>query len=487
MRVPSSRWWLAAVVIVLVIRFVSLSTYPLTDTTEARYGEIARVMATSENWITPQLEPGVPFWAKPPLSFWQGAASVTLLGTSEFAVRLPMFLNVLVVLALAYGFARYLCNHRHALISTFIIITSVVGFISSGAVMTDSAMMLSTTLAMISFWYALEHGSRHWGYCFFIALVIGFLAKGPVAWVLTGIPIILWLTLHRRWADLWTRLPVVSGVGMVIVFTLPWFVMSELRTPGFLNYFFVGEHLQRFVDSGWTGDRYGTAHDEPRGTIWLFTLAAFAPWSVVAVVIGAAKLLKFRFQPLLGTLSPIQHYLTLWCVWPSVFFTFAGNILPTYVLPALPAFAMLLAMALNQSRKSLLLIVPGLLLPVAVVFAGPLGIVDRLEQRTQRALIHYAQSTYPKVPLVYVGKAPHSARFYSHGTAKFFPDVDSLRVWSQSQDSVLIAAPQSTGLPAVLNEKPLNYIGHWNSYDLYVIDSPVAPLTSHSPNAVPSP
>lgn len=465
----SSGWWLAAIAIVLVIRFASLSAYPLTDTTEARYGEISRVMATSGNWITPQLETGVPFWAKPPLSFWQGALSVSVLGTSEFAVRLPMFLNVLAVLLFAYGFTRRLCNHRTALISTFIIITSVVGFISSGAVMTDPAMIMSTTLAMVSFWYAIERGSRRWGYCFFLALAIGFLAKGPVAWVLTGVPIIFWLTLHRRWGDLWTKLPLLQGVALVSVLALPWFLLSELQTPGFLNYFFIGEHFQRFVDSGWTGDRYGTAHHERRGTIWLFTLAAFAPWSLVACYVCVARLRKFRCRPL--ALSPVQHYLVFWCLWPSVFFTFAGNILPTYVLPALPAFAILLAMHLNQSRHALLLVVPGLLLPAAVVFASPLGIIERLELRTQRALIQFVQSNYPDVPVAYVGKAPHSARFYSRGTASFLTSADEVRTWSQSHDTVLIAVRQSIKLDKEFNAESLDYLGRWNLHDLYLIDS----------------
>jgi len=467
--INSGWWWLAAVVIVLIIRFTSLSMYPLTDTTEARYGEIARVMASSGNWITPQLEPGVPFWAKPPLSFWQGAISVTLLGTSEFALRLPVFLNILALLVLVYGFSRHLCDHRRALICTFIVISSVVGFVSSGAVMTDSAMMLATTLAMISFWCAIEQNSRRWGYCFFLALAIGFLAKGPVAWVLTGVPIVLWLTLSRRWGDLWSRLPVLSGSCLVIILALPWFLLSELQTPGFLNYFFVGEHFQRFLDSGWTGDRYGTAHAEPRGTIWLFTLVAFAPWSIVAICLGVARLAKIRSRSLAGSLSSVHYYLGVWCLWPPLFFTFAGNILPTYVLPALPAFAILLAMALNHSRKWLLLIVPGLLMPTVVALASPLGLTERIEQRTQRALIHYALTNYPDLPLAYVGKAPHSARFYSRGSALFFPDTDTVIKWQKNHDVVLIAATPGIGLPKALNTESAEYLGRWNSHHLYKV------------------
>ena len=56
-------------IVLILIRLVSLGLYPLMDTTEGRYGEIARKMAEMNDWITPWFDTGVPFWGKPPLSF----------------------------------------------------------------------------------------------------------------------------------------------------------------------------------------------------------------------------------------------------------------------------------------------------------------------------------------------------------------------------------------------------------------------------------
>lgn len=47
--------------------------FPLFDTTESRYAEIARKMLETGNWVTLQQDYGVPFWAKPPLSIWLSA------------------------------------------------------------------------------------------------------------------------------------------------------------------------------------------------------------------------------------------------------------------------------------------------------------------------------------------------------------------------------------------------------------------------------
>jgi hypothetical protein len=57
----------------------------------------------------------------------------------------------------------------------------------------------------------------------------------------------------------------------------PRYVLAELRTPGFLQYFLMGEHWHRFVTPGWTGDLSGKAHAFPRGSIWPFAIAACLP------------------------------------------------------------------------------------------------------------------------------------------------------------------------------------------------------------------
>ena len=50
----------------MLLRLLTLNTYPLMDTTEARYGEMARLMVETGNWLTPLFDYGVPFWGKPP-------------------------------------------------------------------------------------------------------------------------------------------------------------------------------------------------------------------------------------------------------------------------------------------------------------------------------------------------------------------------------------------------------------------------------------
>ncbi|MDP2568045.1 phospholipid carrier-dependent glycosyltransferase [Photobacterium damselae subsp. piscicida] len=250
------------------------------DTTEARYGEMARIMAETGNWITPMFDYNVPFWGKPPLFSWLSAAGIELLGNSEFAVRLPHLLVGILITIITYLFAKKVQkNNTEALLNAAILATSTAFIVISGAVMTDTALTFAITLSMVSFWRNWQQPSLFFGLLFFVGLAIGMLAKGPLTLVLVGISIVLWSLSDGRWRLLYAKLPWGYGLVTFLVLTLPWYLLAEWKTPGFLHYFIIGEHFMRFVVSGWKGNLYGTAHEELRGTIWLFALLATLPWS----------------------------------------------------------------------------------------------------------------------------------------------------------------------------------------------------------------
>ena len=75
--------------LLLGLRFWIGAITPLTETTEARYGEIARKMLETGNWVTLLNTYDSPFWAKPPLYAWLSASSMYVFGINEFAARLP--------------------------------------------------------------------------------------------------------------------------------------------------------------------------------------------------------------------------------------------------------------------------------------------------------------------------------------------------------------------------------------------------------------
>ncbi len=404
------------------MRLLWMATLPLADTTEPRYAEIARLMAVTGDWITPWFEPGVPFWGKPPASFWAQAISFRLLDISAFSARLPAWIaSLLTVLLIARLRPGY-----QGVLAAAIYLTMALPYVSAGTVMTDTFLTLGTTLAMSAVIICLRDGASLWGWAFFIGLAIGLLAKGPLTLVLVGIPLLGWLAATRDWRRLWLALPWVSGILLLALLVIPWYLLAELKTPGFLNYFLIGEHFKRFVVSEWAGDLYGSAHDYPRGTIWLHWVLASFPWSIIAFAIAARRWL--RRWPIFAGLRPdpdrLRWLLLAAALTPPFFFTFAGNILWTYVLPGLPFAALLIAEWLQPKRLRAkapsALIISLLITPLIAGAAGAWFSFHPEALKTEGPMITRINANYhgEDEALTYIGQLPFSARFYSRGQAQ---------------------------------------------------------------------
>jgi 4-amino-4-deoxy-L-arabinose transferase-like glycosyltransferase len=335
-------WVLAAV---LFSRFIGMTLFPFVDTTEPRYAEIARLMAETGDWITPWFEPGVPFWGKPPLSFWAQAASIKIFGLSEFSLRLPAWFATIGIVWLTWCLANHARGAAVARWSTLVLSTMVLTYISAGAVMTDTFLVFGTTLSLVSVWFVLSGRSDYWRWWFFMGLAIGLLSKGPLAVVLTVIPLVLWAAIFRQRLQPLKKLPWLLGSLLTLAIAVPWYVLAELKTPGFLNYFIIGEHFSRFLDPGWAGDLYGSAHDRPKGMIWIFWLWASFPWGIIGLVgFGLAAARGKTKDIFTGAVQDASTLYLLFCaITPMLFFTLAGNTLWTYILPSLPFSAILIA------------------------------------------------------------------------------------------------------------------------------------------------
>lgn len=450
-------------VLALVIRILAMAVVPLTDTTESRYGEIARKMLETHNWVTPQHDYGVPFWAKPPLSTWLSAGSMKLLGISELTVRLPSLLLALSIVLMVWHLGKVRHNGAFGLFSAAILGSFPLFYIASGTVMTDMALAFSTCLCFITFWLAIttndHYKSQLYGWLFFLGLGLGLLAKGPICGVMTIFPILLWmLKKDLGWRALWYRLPWIKGSLLMLLVAAPWYILAEKHTPGFLQYFLVGEHIKRFLVPAWGGDLYGFAHQQPIGTIWLFWLGAALPWSVLVVVwlLSKGKATPFLFKDQDGW----AWYLFCWSVWPMLFFTLAQNIIWPYVITSLPASALLMAELwfrhkTNQGNKPLLvyrhwLWIPFMLSTFAMVTILSFSFTSAMDKFTQKFFIQeYLQHrTSQNSQIYYFFQRYASAEFYSRGTARHSDNPNLLIQLTRDQKTDFI----------VLKDKDLNRI-----------------------------
>ncbi len=415
--------------LIIAVRFYGIVFFPLHDPTEARYAEIARLILETGQWIMPPFDYGVPFWGKPPLTFWLSAISFKVFGLHAFSARLPVFLLAGAVSWMSFRFARQLYNLETARFAVFILLSTPVFFVASGAVMTDMALTFCVTLSMTACWQALysEAGtSKINGYLFFLGLGLGLLVKGPIVGVLVLVALGLWSGLNRNPGLIWHKLPWIKGGVLMLLVAVPWYVLAEMESPGFIDYFLIGEHYKRFVDSGWQGDLYGSAHSAFRGKIWLLGLIVWLPWSLVLFFAALSwpfvKNRSFRYETLD---QPRFSYLLAWALTPLLFFTFSRNILYTYVLPGTPAFALVTAVFLRrrfdiQSIMGSHWVIAGYMTPILALTVFLVNPARLSFEKNQKYLVglYQEQRSSEQSNLYYANERLFSVDFYTRGKAK---------------------------------------------------------------------
>jgi len=465
------------IVAVLLFRLLTLGFYPLTDPTEGRYAEIGRLMMQLQDWITPRLSETVPFWGKPPLTFWATASSLYVFGENEFAARLPHFLMGVAVIWVLWGLVVRTVNARAAILTAGLLTAAVVFYVSAGAVMTDMALTLGCVLAMRGFWLAMDEtqpNRTREGYYFFIGLAIGLLSKGPLVLVVSLLPIGLWVLYRRQVFSMFKALPWIKGSALLLLIVLPWYILAEIRTPGFIEYFIIGEHIQRYLTPGWEGDLYATGRQRPYGTIWLFGLIAALPWTVVLPVLAWRSRSD---QPVVNQAPRAGWvpYLFLWAIIPMVFFTLSSNVLITYVLPVLVPLAALggswLVRLQNVSRVDRT--VAGGLVLTAVCSAAFIVYANTEKGQTLSARVA-TQACLAHAPdvqqIILLRVSADSAAFYSRGrTRAVDDDAEVSQAIKRNESLCVILSPSSLRTLPEATRSKLTELGMHGKYAVLAI------------------
>jgi 4-amino-4-deoxy-L-arabinose transferase-like glycosyltransferase len=391
----------------LVIRAFFNAALPLMDQTEARYAEIARLMEETANWVVLQIDYGLPFWAKPPLSTWAAALSLSFFGVSEFSVRLPFFL---VCLGLALWMSRYRASKEHPYTLPGLILISIPEYyLHAGVVSTDVFLMLSVVIVMLSFWEALQDRAKtYWVYLFFLGMGLGVLAKGPIIGILTLPPILFW---SLRTGAFWKALksaPWLLGTLLFLIVCIPWYILAELRSPGFLDYFIVGEHFNRYFNSEWKGDKYGFPKQQPFGIIWGFFAAFTLPWMIAAIRLAFRNKKSFKTDPWV-------LFLTGWMLWPLLFFSSSKSLIHPYILPSIIPFALLITHWWDSLKSQNTYLTIGSLIPLLLVGIYSSGLAEKtLRDNTDKYLIEESQG----VSIFSLQHKSYSSQFYTAGKIK---------------------------------------------------------------------
>ena len=326
--------------------FLFLGHAGLVEPDEGRYSEITREMLEKGDFVTPTLN-YVRYFEKPPLHYWLNALSFKLFGLNEFAARFTGTLAGLLTVLLVYHTGCKLFGRREGILAAFILGTTT-GFLAQSRInLTDMTLTFCLSAALCCFIIAADDRERHKGryyYSFFLFSALAVLTKGLIGIVLPAGIIAIYLATTRRW-HLLKEMRLTGGIGLFLAVAVPWFVLVSLRNPEFARFFFIHEHLERFLTKV-----HGRYHP-----FWFFIpvlLATMFPWSLYALR-AVARAWGERRHPNGDRLM----FLLAWAAFIFLFFSASHSKLVPYILPVFPPLALLTGKmfsdAMDQEQRRL--------------------------------------------------------------------------------------------------------------------------------------
>jgi 4-amino-4-deoxy-L-arabinose transferase-like glycosyltransferase len=332
--------------------FNGLGALGLMDKTEALFVEVGHQMLLRNDWITPWWN-GERFFDYPVWGYWMVAGAFRLFGVSAWAARLPVAVAASTVVMAAFFLVRHWGHPQEriqervgrAAVAAGVLATSP-GWIGWGRTSTTDMFLSSAiSLALLAFLLAHYEAPRsplavigRIGFALFCGVAV--LAKGPVGLILPLLVVVPFLLLTGQWRPWADPFRIVAMLALFLGVCLPWYVAAaQVNGDAFLGGFLAFSNLQRFTQ---------VIYDHP-GPPWFYLpwlVILLFPWSLFLP--GALARLRFwrweRWSALAEWSSPggsVGFFLLLWLLVPLVFFSIAATKLPGYILPILPAGAIL--------------------------------------------------------------------------------------------------------------------------------------------------
>jgi 4-amino-4-deoxy-L-arabinose transferase-like glycosyltransferase len=345
--------------------FYGLGRLPLLGPDEPRYAQVAREMFLRGDLITPTLG-GHLWFEKPALLYWLMMASYELFGVSEWSARLPAAISGLLTILAVF------CIGRRAELAAADEQLHGLGF--------WSALATATTLGIAAFSRAASFDiiltmATAWTLAFFILsefeedaklrrrFLVGFytfvgvslLAKGLVGLVIPFGAVSGYYAFRRKLPERNTSSTLFWGIPLALAVAASWYgpVIWKHGWP-FIDQFFIQHHFVRYVTNKYH-------HLRPPYYYLLVFPLLFLPWSIFLIG-GLLRSERWRWPRserkddyfrvrASGPIDQLRVFALAWLLLPLVFFSFSSSKLPGYILPALPAAALIVGERLARLRS----------------------------------------------------------------------------------------------------------------------------------------
>ena len=343
--------------------FWNLGSTGLVDETEPLFAEAARQMTVTGDWITPFFN-GETRFDKPILIYWLMAIAYKILGVNSWAVRLPSALSAFALMGLCFytlwsfgisspdQFQSELGSNTHqtrkywlcAGLGSAIMALNAVTIVWARTGTAELLLSGCMDGALLSFFIGYTQPLKprlqaRWYLVFYVLIALAILTKGPVGIVLPGLIVGAFLLYLGKAREVLQEMRLLWGSLLILALVLPWYVLVIWRNGwAFINSFFGYHNLERFTS-------VVNHHSAPWYFYFLVVLLGFAPWSIyLPVAITRLKFWRRSYWRSSNRSTQLGLFALFWFIGVFVFFTIAVTKLPHYVLPLMPAAAILVAL-----------------------------------------------------------------------------------------------------------------------------------------------
>ena len=338
--------------LVVAIYFTLLGTRGLNEPDEGRYGEIAREMVQTGNWLVPHIW-YVPHLDKPPMTYWCVAVSFKFFGVSEWSLRLPLALAGLSGAWATWLLAISIAGRGAARWSVLILSVSILYVAMARMLTTDIFLTQFVAWTIYFFWRSWrcldtfsdsDENNRGragkafigWQAAMWAFIAGGFLTKGPLALVIPAFAIGPLIWLRRKESVRWSMLALGTIVGAVVfsLLAVPWYLLVFQAEPESFRYMVVDQVVGHATGGG--------AKNRAKPFFFFFGILAlgFLPWTVLLGWLWR----KAHWRSLSGIRREAWAMLSGWAILTFTMFSINSSKLPAYILPMFPALAILAAL-----------------------------------------------------------------------------------------------------------------------------------------------
>lgn len=340
---------MAVFVLALALHILGTWALPLVDRDEPRFAEAAREMRQRGDYLVPHFNGGYRF-DKPPLIYWLQVPCYAAFGENDFAARLPSAVAGALVAAMLFGLGVRMFDAPTGLRAAAMFTLSLQPMMMAKAATADMVMVACVFAATSAGWAAVSavrEGSAVPAAVlatFYGALALGFLAKGPVAWLPAGIVALSGPVIGVRGFGRAMHWP--TGWALVIGAVALWALPAMERTEWEYFNVGIGKHVVARSLSAFEGHGSKNALQYVALLPFYFAtvFASFFPWSLKLPAM-------FAWVRRAGWGDARVRYLAIGVILTFLVFTPLKTKLPHYTMPCFPMLALLAAHALGAMGK----------------------------------------------------------------------------------------------------------------------------------------